>query len=349
MTFEEAMQLFAPKFDWLDVQPERVRIRPGERGLTLGSLNVGSYAVVPDRWTYDTFLPRGAKPPETRQAGLGYTIFDKEDVWSDQAADLYEESIAKRWVPAKDIPWETLLPLPDEIERAMCQLCTELAQRASTWHTVIAGWLPQISYGFHEVKCMLAAHVFEAGRLYEAFRKRALANGGGLGVESPGIFGKRLTDPRTFLEMSVGLHIVDATFTETLLRHAATFAHNEAEQKLFTLAAQDAARFADYGVSHLRYLLEHNPERRSEVEAALRFAEAALARDEQKNVPLREALIILLGNGLENVSAGWQRLQELRAEQVRRYLKRLAEAGVTDWEEHLNPVLQRWLPAPAAT
>jgi len=302
---------------------------------------------VPDRWTYDTFLPRGAKPPEARQAGLGYTIFDKEDVWSDQAADLYEESIAQRWVPAKDIPWESLLPLPDEIERALCQLCTELAQRASVWHTVIAGWLPEISYGFHEVKCMLAAHVFEAGRLYEAFRKRALANGGGLGVESPGIFVKRLTDPRTFLEMSVGLHIVHATFTEVICSYGESFAHNEAERKLFSLAARDLGRYAAYGVSHLRYLLEHNPERRSEVEAALRFAEAALVRDEQKNVPLREALIILLGNGLENVAAGWQRLQELRREQARLYVQRLGEAGLDGWGEEMHGVLKEWTAAEA--
>jgi hypothetical protein len=66
-------------------------------------------------------------------------------------------------------------------------------------------------------------------------------------------------------------------------------------------------------------------------------------------VPLREALVILFAGGLENVAAGWERLREMRAEQVRLYLKRLAEAGVTDWEEHLNPALRRWLPAPAAT
>jgi hypothetical protein len=344
MTVEEAVQLFTPKFDWLDVPTERgLRVAPDERGLTLGALNVGSYGRVPDRWPYDTFLPRGAAPPSERQVGLGYTIFDKVEVWSEEAAELYEEAIAQRWVPARDIPWETLAPLPDELERAMCQVCTEMAQRAAVWHVVVGGWLPRISYGFHEIKVLLATEVFAAGRLYEAFRKRALANGGGLGVESPGVFFKRLTDPRTFLEMSLSLHLIHATFSEVICRYGESCAALEADRRLFAFAARDLGRFAAYGVGHLRYLLDRDPGRRPEVEAILRIGEQALVRDEEKNLPFREAMVLLLGVGLENAATGWRRLSQLREEQVRLYLARLAEAGLSGWEEHLHRTLRSWL------
>ena len=51
---------------------------------------------------------------------------------------------------------------------------------------IIGRWEPEISYGYHEVKLYLATTVFENARAVEVFRKRALSNGGGLGLQSPG-------------------------------------------------------------------------------------------------------------------------------------------------------------------
>jgi hypothetical protein len=313
---------------WMDAPTERgMRIRPGKKGLTVSSLNVGSYGEVPDRWPYDSFLSRGAAPPGKTLPGLGYSVFDKAEVWADEAADLYEEGIQRRWGAARDIPWETLQPLPEEIEKAMCQICTELSERGYAWHMTISKWLPQISYGFHEVKLMLAEHVFCCGRMHEAVRKRALANGGGLGVESPGIFFKQMTDSRSFLQVTIALHVVHASFTHTLLQFCEACANNEAEQLLFRLMGQDVARMLAYGVGHLRFLLTKQPERLPEVEQYLAMAEFALARDEHKNVPLREALIILAGRG--DIAAGHKRFQQLQRRQVSRYLDRLDAAGIS--------------------
>ena len=40
----------------------------------------------------------------------------------------YEEAVARQWSSARDIPWDELKPLPDDLERAMCQLCTFLTE-----------------------------------------------------------------------------------------------------------------------------------------------------------------------------------------------------------------------------
>jgi len=231
------------KLKWMDAPTERgMKIRPGKKGLTVGSLNVGSYAEIPDVWPYDTFLPRGSAPPKTVQPSLGYSVFEKAEVWSDEAADLYEEGIQRRWTSARDIAWDKLEPLPEELERAICQVCTELSERGLAWQMVISKWLPKISYGFHEVKLMLAEHVYCSGRMFEAFRKRALANGGGLGVESPGFYFKHISDSRSFMQTSVGLHVVHVSFTHTVLQFCERFSTSEAEARIFRLMGQDLAR-----------------------------------------------------------------------------------------------------------
>ncbi|MBI2913929.1 MAG: hypothetical protein HYY03_08420, partial [Chloroflexi bacterium] len=110
---EQALDL-----SWMHVPTEwGIRVRPGKHGLTIGMLNVGTYGDIPDHWPHQTEMPRGAYPIPGIPS-MGYTIYDKVELWADNAADLYEEAIQRRWRPATDVPWETIEPLPDEIERA---------------------------------------------------------------------------------------------------------------------------------------------------------------------------------------------------------------------------------------
>ncbi len=108
--------------EWIS-SPGAARAQRGKKGLTVGALNVGTYGDIPDEWPYQTEMPRGAHPISGVPA-MGYSIYEKAELWAENAADLYEEAIQRRWRPATDIPWDTLQPLPEEIERAMCQLCT---------------------------------------------------------------------------------------------------------------------------------------------------------------------------------------------------------------------------------
>jgi len=329
------------KLKWMDAPTQRgMRIRPGKKGLTVGSLNVGSYADIPDVWPYDTFLPRGSAPPKTVQPGLGYSVFEKAEIWADEAADLYEEGIQQRWTSARDIAWDKLEPLPEDLERAVCQVCTELSERGLAWQMVISKWLPKISYGFHEVKLMLAEHVYCSGRMFEAFRKRALANGGGLGVESPGFYFKHINDSRSFMQTSVALHVVHVSFTYAVLQFCERLSTSAAEKRIFRLVGQDLVRMLAYGLGHLRFALASKPERRSEIEGYFAGAEFALLRDEKENGPFREALVVFAGRG--NAAEGQRQLKLLRRRQVKEYLRRLGTVGV-DRSESVNRQLKEWL------
>jgi hypothetical protein len=39
---------------------------------------------------------------------MGYSIYEKAELWSDNSADLYEEAIQRRWRPATDIDWNSI-------------------------------------------------------------------------------------------------------------------------------------------------------------------------------------------------------------------------------------------------
>jgi len=335
---------------WMKVPTEwGIRVRPGKKGLTVGMLNVGTYGDIPDFWPYKTEMPRGAYPI-SGVPSMGYSIYEKAELWSDNAADLYEEAIQRRWRPATDIPWDSVQPLPDEIERAMCQLCTFFCEKALLAGDVVGKWLPEMSYGYHEIKLYLATAEFDAARHFEVFRKRALSNGGGMGLQSPGYFHRAIIDARAWTETSVLLHILSNSFLIGMYQVGQYAAHSEAEASIFRLCAQDIARQLAYGVGHLQHFLARKTDRRDEVHAYLNKGEAILAYEDEQDKPLREALIILLGGGLakEQILDGARKLEYFRRRWVRDYLARLAHASLPERRERLHPSLAKYAEEPAA-
>ena len=217
-----------PTYKWKGLTNQwDVRVEPNEHGLRLGDLNVGIYGEVPEYWEDQTRRPRGAVgrpgiPP------LSYSLRYKHDVWADCAADLYEEAIQRQWIPATDVPWDALETLPEEIEKSVCQVCTELSQYANSEIEIISHWQDEMSYGFHEVKQYLATVSFDCARHVEALRKRALANGGGLGIESRGVANRMILQSSGGWTESVAyLYLVRGTYVFHLLKGLHNNAHNE--------------------------------------------------------------------------------------------------------------------------
>ena len=54
-------------------------------------------------------------------------------------------AIRDRWISSTDFRWASLAALPDDIERAVCQLMTEQSDRAYYQGALPSGWLPEIS------------------------------------------------------------------------------------------------------------------------------------------------------------------------------------------------------------
>jgi hypothetical protein len=323
---------------WMNVPTEwGTRARPGKKGLTVEAINVGKYGDVPDVWEYHSEMPRGAVPILGVE-GMGYTIYEKQELWADNAGDLYEESIQRRWRPATDIDWASLQPLPDDVERAICQICTHLSEKGQLEADVLAGWEPELSYGYHEVKLYLASVIFEGARAAEVFRKRALANGGGLGIQSPGWGFRSVTDARNFTEMVMVQMVLQDSFTLVEYQIGEAYAPHAAEKLLFRLAMQDKARHIAYGIAHTKYVLSHKHERRQELERYLDKGEALLVADD-KDTATREAFAILMAGGKDKIEQGLQMYEDMRRRQVRQYLDRLGWATI-DRAPSLFPALR---------
>jgi hypothetical protein len=329
---------------WMRVPTEwGIRAKPTKHGLTIDAINIGKYGEVPDRWEHASEMPRGAVPILGVE-GMGYSVYEKQELWSDNAGALYEEAIQRRWRPATDIDWTSLQPLPDDVERAICQICTHYSEKAQLEADVLAGWEPELSYGYHEVKLYLATVIFEGARHAEVFRKRALSNGGGLGLQSTGWGFRSVTDARNFTEMVTIQMLLQDGFTLTQYQFCEAYAPHAAEKLLFRLAMQDKARHVAYALAHLKYVLLHRMDRRQEVERYLDKGEAMLLADD-KDTATREAFAVLFAGGKENIAAGLKKYDEMRRRQVELYLDRLNWATI-DRRDHLSPGLRPYAVKP---
>ena len=100
-----------------------------------------------------------------------------------------------------------------------------------------------MAYGYHEMKQFLATVSFDCARQMEVFRKRALCNGGGLGLEGRGDVNRMILESRGgWTEAVVYLYLMRGTFTMHVLYGMLTAAHNDAERIDLRQGIEDKAR-----------------------------------------------------------------------------------------------------------
>jgi hypothetical protein len=329
--FAKVMRIMTGDLDlsWMQHVGEPAAFRPSEprRGLTLDDINRGSYG--PDRIpeivrNNFSMAPRGSILPPGLPS-LGYKLNRKSDVWSDLAARLYEEGKSRRWAPARDVPWQALdaHPHPERTEHALRQLCTDLVAIGLVCCDVPAYWEWRMNQEFHEVKYLMCVQMFDAARIAEAFRKRALYGDGSLGVECVelGELLKSIFESDTYPQASAGMNLLLMGFVQALGRHLEWAASNPADTFLGTRLAQDASRFVAYGVDHVRGHLRARPGEIDLLAEHLDWTENALVGALAAKEVI-EPLIVLSG-GLAPV----RRLYE-RATQE--YFERARAAGLGD-------------------
>ena len=332
---------------WANAPTERPPLPKdlGEDGFTLRKADAGSYGWAPDHWPHQNDTPRGAWPaPEDKRGLLApYTIYEKHEVWAENAADLYELAIRERWAPATEISWGSIEPLADHVEASLDQIYTSISEQQYNSNQVLMGWLMEISYGFHEVKLYLSTQVFDQARHVEAFRKRALSNGGGLGVQMPGFMHRTAYGAFKFSEFIFYTNILRASFLLGLCEASDKLARSQADRELFEHTANDLRRHLAYGADHIKHYLRAASVNRDRVNTWVARGEAMMAADLQRDTALREALILALGDTIEEGKAV---LKELRAAQLQKYLLTLEAASIYNHGEALVPAFQEAIENP---
>ena len=321
-----------------------VRAQPGKHGLTMRDLNVGVYGEVPESSSDMSRRPRGAFPISGIPRTDLYALSAKVDLWADNAVDLYEEAIQRRWMGHLEIAWDEITPQPYEFELAMRQLCTELAQQASIETDVIGQWLHKMNYAYHEVKTFLASEIFDTGRHYTIFRNRALHNDGSLGLESAGQFNRRMMETRPgWTEVSMFLYLVRGPLTLLLYRYGEAYARNRADKFLFRKCIEDKSRHMAYGMAHLKYAVENQPPGFGQgLSNLMRGVERDLVQD-LKDPVLWEALAIIIGGSVANIAEGMAVVNDLKCRYIEDYLRRMQWVGINKTEDNLSPDLAGFL------
>jgi len=326
----------AEEFDlsWMDQMGEwGSRAEPGKRGLTLAEIQIGSYAAPPELSDNMSGHPRGSGRRADAYRMGDYGVRSKSEIWLDNATFLYEEALQRQWSSATDIPWHTVKPLPDDMEEAECLLCTFFNEVEFVAGDVPARWIAKTTPDFLEPRQVLLAQVMDEARHMDVFRKRAMANGGGLmrmsGATS-GFVGS-IDLARDFTEMSSRLHISGEGAVLTMFRMGELFAQNDAEKRMYRLCAQDEARHVAFGVMHLRYIAAAEPGRHEEIQCYLDEAEQQILSGVQNpagtQAETSEALAILLGGGKQHYDEGHKKLLVIRRRQLKEYMQRVKTAG----------------------
>jgi hypothetical protein len=252
-------------------------------------------------------------------------------VWSDNVRELYEEAVARQWSATRDIPWNELEELPDDIEHAMCQLCTLLTEVEMIAADLPAKWMWRMNHDFIEAKMFLCTQIMDEARHAELFRKRALSNGGGLLVSrtSPTSLLRTIVEAKTYTQATALLHLLGEGFVLDIFRMGELIAPTDVEKRIFRMCMQDEARHVAYGTMHLRYAVEHDPDTAEEIHEALDHGEHVLV-DFGAAPDVSTALAVLLGGGVEHIEErGFPLAFELNKKQFASYLARCERAGVS--------------------
>ena len=315
-----------------------IRARPGEHGLGMPEINIGTYGTVPDQWPYENDTPLGSHPTPGSYMPGPYSIKPKSEVWAQGSPPHYQQGIPQRWIPPLDIDRAPLGEQPEQVERAICQIATSFAENGLAEQKIIGSWEERIAYGFHDIKNLLSVQNFDAGRKVEALRKRALANGGGLLQSNLGTLYRTWFGALKATEWITSICVVYKVYEVATFEALAEACPSPVDRKLFSLLARDSRRHLEYGTRHLAYYLQYHPNAQEYLGHFLGRAEAALADEINHSPAVSEALAVLFAGGTERLAAGISRLRDLRSSQLQRYLDLLDSVSLNR-DSSINPGL----------
>jgi hypothetical protein len=327
---------------WMNAATEKVQCEPQNprRGLTFRDLDVGTYGFteMPELIRQNrSFAPRGAEIP-AGVPDLQAEVNRKSEVWAYNIEGYYEEAMSRQWNATTDLPWEELAKyeLPEEIGKAYSQLLTFLTEVEMIATDVPAKWMGRLNADFFEVKNFIATQAMDEARHAEVFRKRALTTGWGLmrASQANEVNLKFLRDADSFAEASLTLHLQAEGMVLTLFRFSELISPTEVDKKMFRLVMQDEARHVGYGMQHLKWVLDHFPEKREIIHRHLDEAENFVFGGGYATEVL-EPFIILSGKGMkkENIQQGLKITAQFNLKQVDEYFERLDKCGLPERRE----------------
>jgi TusA-related sulfurtransferase len=281
------------------------------------------------------FAPRGAVV-EKGGPEFPFDVVERSQGWNENATEFYDQARAAHWDAIRDIPWRLLKPLDDELERAVCQLMTFLAENEYSALYVPAKWIARIHPQFAETVLFLSTQVSDEARHIEAFVKRALANGGGLQFCSASTEAslKSLLDQEDFIQASFLLSVLgEGTFLD-LLRYIERYAPETVTREIAQRTRIDETRHVHFALSHIRAAIHSEPRLKIRLARAISQRASVLSSVKGLNPLVEESLVILAAGGLapDRLAAAMKARTELYDAMYENRVRRLVALGFLDNE-----------------
>jgi TusA-related sulfurtransferase len=283
----------------------------------------------------DGFAPRGASV-EKGSPEFEFDVLERNRAWSHGAAEFYEQATAGHWDASRDIPWRELHTLDEDLERAICQLMTFLAENEFSALYVPAKWIARIHPHFAETVLFLATQVRDEARHIEVFVKRALANGGGLQFSSASTQAslKTLMDQQDFVQASFMLSVLgEGTFLD-LLRYIETHAPDHVTREIARRTRIDETRHVHFALDHIRSVLQTDAGLKDSLYRAIANRASILSGMKGLNPLVEESLVILAAGGLspDRLSSATKARIQLYETMHENRVRRLTAIGFSDRE-----------------
>ncbi|MEZ6038081.1 MAG: ferritin-like domain-containing protein [Planctomycetota bacterium] len=256
----------------------------------------GTVALPPQTWG---LAARGAAV-EAGGPTFAFQLAAREQLWTEQAGELYRQAAAAQWDPETAIPWHAARTHPDVVEQALVQVLTYLIENETAALVVPARFCAQVHPHFREVMQVLAIQAADEARHIEVFTRRALLSGLPLGLSTTGgqTSLKTLVDETDFALASFLLSVLGEGSFVHLLGFLHVHAPDACTAEIMRLAAQDEARHVAFGMAHLSRHATEDPTLLARLQQAIERRHDALRHTAGLNAEVFDALVLLAAGSM---------------------------------------------------
>jgi TusA-related sulfurtransferase len=319
---------------WIVRSPiEEGRWRGAERA---GEANPNRAGAVVDSPKATWGLAARGATVEAGAPAFQFALAEKDSLWAEEAAHLYQQALAAQWNPDEAIDWSARFELADEVEDAVVQVMTYLIENENAALLVPARFLGQVHPHFREVVQLLAIQIADEARHVEVFTRRALLKRERMGLSTLGGQAslKTLFDESEFAVASFLLSVLGEGTFVTLLHFLNSHAPDPVTRQIAKLTARDEARHVAFGMAHLQYQLQHDAALKGRMAAAVEHRYDALSNTSGLNEEVFDALVLLAAGDWSPaaIAAGFDKVQILKDDMAQGRELRLNRLGFRDGE-----------------
>jgi hypothetical protein len=238
-------------------------------------------------------VPLGSIAAE-RISGRTWARNTRDSIWAEQLGGLLDRSASAQWSATTDVPWAAAQGLAPDTERAVAQVMTYVAQNEYAAYYVPARYLSEVNPEFLELLMWLSSHVHDEARHIEVFTKRALLGGiRSSALESTDLSLQTLLDERDFTASALLLNVLgEGTFSD-LLAFIEHHAPDAATATAARLTRRDEQRHVYFGIAHVRWRLEADPQQRELLISSVEARAAKLTTLSGLSSAVKESLVLM--------------------------------------------------------